>query len=241
MKIGKRDRASVIFDNWCNIGVLQNVLTYRDMYNAIIKPEIIVKDILWNGMCNSPKQWLDKYVELSLCHDIRLDGNKEDELVWKSRKGKEGKNIVRQAYDDLKRDYDENKLATQDKVRNWGSYDLMMCPLCNQDTDSHKHLFFECKYAEKARLYCKCVRHERNNRIFKDDKRSPKVLAESLYDIMRMGLMSLKVKMSKAVLKAQMGLSCFMVPLKNLLQYGMMKDRTVASMALFCLVRDVLV
>ncbi|PWA58483.1 RNA-directed DNA polymerase, eukaryota, Reverse transcriptase zinc-binding domain protein [Artemisia annua] len=41
----------------------------------------------------------------------------------------------------------QNRLTTQDKVRQWGSYDLMICPLCYNDMDSHSHLFFKCKYA----------------------------------------------------------------------------------------------
>ncbi|GJU58064.1 hypothetical protein Tco_1235830 [Tanacetum coccineum] len=266
MKIGKEDRASVIFDNWCNIGVLQNILTYRDMYNARIKPDIVVKDILCNGMCNWPRQWLDKYPELSLCNDMRLDDNKEDELVWKSRKGKEGKYTVRQAYDDLRRDYDEDlakeKMGTQFPKMEWNDLVNIMAGLYNGNAIGSiiRRLGFA------ASVYL--IWQERNNIIFKDVKRSPKELAESIYDTVRMRLMSLKVKMSKAVLleaqvrwnvswqsvwksskeclmlligsKLQMLLSCFMVPLKNVLQYGMMKDRIGASMALFCLVRDVL-
>lgn len=43
----------------------------------------------------------------------------------------------------------QNKLTTQDKIRNWGSYDLMVCQLCYHDMDSHRHLFFKCKYVEQ--------------------------------------------------------------------------------------------
>nr|GEV22272.1 hypothetical protein [Tanacetum cinerariifolium] len=39
------------------------------------------------------------------------------------------------------------RLNTQDKVRSWGSYDVMACPLCFTKMDSHNHLFFECGYA----------------------------------------------------------------------------------------------
>ncbi|GKB90268.1 hypothetical protein Tco_0962540 [Tanacetum coccineum] len=159
------------------------------MYNARIKPEIVVKDILCNGMCNWPRQWLDKYPELSLYHDIRLDDNKEDELVWKSRNGKKGKYTVRQAYDDLRRDYDKDlameKIRTQFPKMEWNDQVNMMAGLYNGNVIGSiiKRLGFA------ASVYL--IWKEKNNRIFKDEK--------------------------------EMGLSCFMVPLKNLLQYGMSK------------------
>ncbi|GKD89801.1 RNA-directed DNA polymerase, eukaryota, reverse transcriptase zinc-binding domain protein [Tanacetum coccineum] len=178
-----------------------HILTYKDMYNARMKPKIVVKDILCNGKYNWPRQWLDKYPELSLCHDIRLDNNKEDELVWKSRKGKEGKYTIRQAYNDLRMDYDEDlvmgKIGIQFPKMEWNDLVNMMAGLYNGNAIASiiRRLGFA------ASVYL--IWQERNNRIFKDEKRSPKELAESLYDTIRMRLMSLKVKMSKAVLEAQ--------------------------------------
>ena len=43
----------------------------------------------------------------------------------------------------------QNKLTTQDRIRRWGSYYMMACPLCYQDMDSHPHLFFKCEYANQ--------------------------------------------------------------------------------------------
>ncbi|PWA52734.1 reverse transcriptase zinc-binding domain-containing protein [Artemisia annua] len=106
--------------------------------------------------------------------NIVLDDNKRDQIAWKSRNGRLGKFKVQSAYFDLQDENTEvkwwklvwfsqnipkhsfvlwmailNKLNTQDKVRSWGSYDLMVCPLCYSDMDSHSHLFFKCGYAKK--------------------------------------------------------------------------------------------
>lgn len=43
----------------------------------------------------------------------------------------------------------QNKLVTQDKLKKWGTYDMMICNLCYEDMDSHQHLFFDCKYAKQ--------------------------------------------------------------------------------------------
>ncbi|GJW94139.1 reverse transcriptase zinc-binding domain-containing protein [Tanacetum coccineum] len=130
-------------------------------------------------------------------------------------------------------------LVTQDKVRRWGSIDMMVCPLCKKDMDSHQHLFFQCEYFaevwerikvkagiqtdktgwndlvdDMSKLYCgnsidsiirrlslaACVYliwQERNWRIFRDEKRKPEELFSIFEDLIRMRLMSLKVKQSR--------------------------------------------
>ncbi|GJT35991.1 RNA-directed DNA polymerase, eukaryota, reverse transcriptase zinc-binding domain protein [Tanacetum coccineum] len=174
MKVGNEEKTSVIYDNWYNVGILQSFLTNRDIYNARVSPEIVVKDLIDNESCNWPEEWIEKWPILSQYQKINLDESKNDVLVWRNKKGNEGKFTVKQAYEDLRSNSDEvkwcktvwflqniskhsfilwmviqNKLITQDKLRSWGSYDLMVCALCNQDNDSHQHLFFKCTYAEE--------------------------------------------------------------------------------------------
>ncbi|GJW11211.1 RNA-directed DNA polymerase, eukaryota, reverse transcriptase zinc-binding domain protein [Tanacetum coccineum] len=43
----------------------------------------------------------------------------------------------------------KGNLKTQDKIRKWGTYDMLPYPLCFNDIDSHNHLFFRCEYAKK--------------------------------------------------------------------------------------------
>ncbi|GKA87243.1 reverse transcriptase zinc-binding domain-containing protein [Tanacetum coccineum] len=54
-----------------------------------------------------------------------------------------------------------NSLKTQDKLRQWDvgintDLNLLRCSLCNTQSDSHAHLFFECPYSSKV---WKLVRH----------------------------------------------------------------------------------
>lgn len=118
-------------------------------------------------------QWYTKYPELQQIQVITL-GDRRDELVWKSRNGKVDKFSVRQAYIDLQPEEEhviwskmlwvsqnipkhafilwlvvQNRLITQVKLKKWGSYDMMVCALCNEDSDSHQHLFFACNYAKQ--------------------------------------------------------------------------------------------
>ncbi|GJR14638.1 homeodomain-like protein [Tanacetum coccineum] len=54
-----------------------------------------------------------------------------------------------------------NSLKTQDKLRQWDvgnniDLSLLRCPLCETQSDTHAHLFFECTFSTKVRTL---VRH----------------------------------------------------------------------------------
>ncbi|GJZ25601.1 reverse transcriptase zinc-binding domain-containing protein [Tanacetum coccineum] len=175
--------------------------------------------------------------QLSICKEV-LDINISE---WFTP----AKNGIANQYEMLISDISlVERLTTQDKVRKWGSYDLMMCPLCSNDMDSHNHLFFECEFSNKLwnmvkrrieyhssgqnwqdiitelstlqngntigsiirRLcFAACVYliwQERNNRIFKNEKRSNESMFIILNDTIKWRLSSLKFKSSQAVLKA---------------------------------------
>ncbi|GJV12146.1 hypothetical protein Tco_1353687, partial [Tanacetum coccineum] len=73
-----------------------------DIYNARVSPEIVVKDISHNGSYKWPEEWIEKCPKLSQYQKISIDESKNDELVWRSKKGKEGKFTVKQTYEDLR-------------------------------------------------------------------------------------------------------------------------------------------
>ena len=42
----------------------------------------------------------------------------------------------------------QEKLLTHDRIKKWGCYDLMVCSLYKQDSESHDLLFFKCKFSQ---------------------------------------------------------------------------------------------
>ncbi|GJZ66992.1 hypothetical protein Tco_0630232 [Tanacetum coccineum] len=96
MKIGNSEKAYVIFDKWSDAGILQNFITSRDIYNARRNENIVVKDIVVDGICQWPIEWTVKYPTLAMHQSIHLESDKEE-----TRMGSEKIFSVSQAYYDL--------------------------------------------------------------------------------------------------------------------------------------------
>ncbi|GKF77270.1 hypothetical protein Tco_0229740, partial [Tanacetum coccineum] len=62
---------------------------------------MVVKDIVEDGQCRWPEEWIVKYPTLILHKYIQLDPGKKDTLVWKSKDCNERKFSVSQVYVDL--------------------------------------------------------------------------------------------------------------------------------------------
>ncbi|GJR84403.1 reverse transcriptase zinc-binding domain-containing protein [Tanacetum coccineum] len=212
-----------------------------------------------------PTGGTNKFPILLNVQNVKLDMQSKDKIMWKRGDGKLCRFTVTQTYKDLLPIEEEvewwkvmwfsqnipkhafilwlavlNKLTTQDKIKKWGSYDVMCCPLCKQDSDSHGHLFFECEYSKVlwnkllkmidvdwrtnmsafARSYngnsinsiirrlciaasVYLIWQERNNRIFRDEEISSEDLYKVLYKVVRLRILSLRVKDIVAVRKVQ--------------------------------------
>ncbi|GJW12179.1 RNA-directed DNA polymerase, eukaryota, reverse transcriptase zinc-binding domain protein [Tanacetum coccineum] len=237
---GTKRRAKVAWKNVCKFKQ-KGGLGLKDLRVKWINTEKLRGRSVWEVDVDINDSWGWKNIG-NLRKEVRKfmyskigDGNRTS--VWEN--GKLCKFSVKQAYEDLLEDTEDvgwwkmiwfsqnipkhafiswmavlNKLTTQDKIKQCGSYDVMRCALCKNDTDSHSHLFFECEFSKtiwekvtwkigvdwKENNRCN---NERNNRIFRDEMRSSDEIYKTLEDIIRMRIMSLKVKNSVAVKKAQ--------------------------------------
>ncbi|GJV18760.1 RNA-directed DNA polymerase, eukaryota, reverse transcriptase zinc-binding domain protein [Tanacetum coccineum] len=182
----------VWYDNWSNIGTLDQVINHRALYDVRLSARLTVKYLMGQSNWDWPVGWIDKFPVLLSMQKPKLEEHLRDNVLWRRRDGNLCKFSVKQAYLDLLEDTEDvvwwkmiwfsqnipkhdfilwmavlNKLATQDKIKHWSSFDVMRCSLCKKDTDSHSHLFFKCEFSKT--LWDK----ERNYRIFKDKLRSP--------------------------------------------------------------------
>ncbi|GJS07198.1 RNA-directed DNA polymerase, eukaryota, reverse transcriptase zinc-binding domain protein, partial [Tanacetum coccineum] len=279
-KIGDGAKTSMWFDYWSDMGILSEFVTYRDIYDARMSADMTVQEFVHVNNCQWPEEWRNRLPNVNLVRSISIQDGKDDSLVWRRHDGKECKFSVKQVYYDLQH-HDESvswskliwfsqnipkhafitwlailgRLTTQDKVRKWGSYDVMACSLCLKEMDSHSHLFFKCEYScclwrmvkDKIKLKCDemdwplivnkyasmpngnsivsierrlciaaCVYfiwQERNQRIFKNEKRKVDDLYNTLCDSIKLRLHSIKAKRSKEGCLARNGNMCCL--LKN--------------------------
>ncbi|GJY36038.1 RNA-directed DNA polymerase, eukaryota, reverse transcriptase zinc-binding domain protein [Tanacetum coccineum] len=140
-KIGNGDNTSLWFDNWAGIGALSDFVSYRDIYDVRMKANLTVSEFIkgYNGKDGT----MGEFFVSQAYYDLQTYSNAVswNKLVWFSE------NIPKHAF--ILWLVIQEKLTTQDKVRRWGSYDMMVCLLCYDEMDSHKHLFFKCEFANK--------------------------------------------------------------------------------------------
>ncbi|GKC28564.1 RNA-directed DNA polymerase, eukaryota, reverse transcriptase zinc-binding domain protein [Tanacetum coccineum] len=107
----------------------------------------------------------------------------------------------------------QGRLMTQDRLRVWKPNDVLKCSLCGKCCDSHEHLFFKCEFAKGIWKEIKSLLNvrlsdnwnqiisemERNNRIFKQEKRDADTMVNLIKENTRLKLIGLKVKDSVTV------------------------------------------
>ncbi|GJX67680.1 reverse transcriptase domain-containing protein [Tanacetum coccineum] len=122
----------------------------------------MVADFVINNVWTWPQAWLAKAPILNLIPAPNLDENTMDCVRWRDANGVFSDFSVSRAWEAFRpRGNEVNCLKTQDKLRQWDvgintDLNLLRCSLCNTQSDSHAHLFFECPYSSKV---WKLVRH----------------------------------------------------------------------------------
>ncbi|GJW64883.1 RNA-directed DNA polymerase, eukaryota, reverse transcriptase zinc-binding domain protein [Tanacetum coccineum] len=172
--IGDGSDTSLWFDNWSSLGPLCDFVTYRDIYDARLRPTCTVQELIKDGCWNWPEGWNEKFPQVS---NIGVPNNKSesDKVVWRTNEGRITDFNVSQAYYDMSTQWNSvswrkivwfshcipkhafimwmainGKLMTQDRLKRWGIYDMMVCPLCKKGEESHSDLFFECEFARSV-------------------------------------------------------------------------------------------
>ncbi|GKB68976.1 retrovirus-related pol polyprotein from transposon TNT 1-94 [Tanacetum coccineum] len=116
------------YDNWSGMGPRINYITYRNLYNAGMDRNCSVSDMIDNGSWKWPRDWYDLFPFLSNITVPNLIQGKEDSNVWLDN---------------------GERLLTQDRLKRWGCYDMMVCSLCLKNEESHNHMFYQCDYIKE--------------------------------------------------------------------------------------------
>ncbi|GJV40598.1 zinc knuckle CX2CX4HX4C containing protein [Tanacetum coccineum] len=145
--IGDGAKASLWFDNWCNLGPLAEFIPPRDRYSAGLSALSTVSDVFYNGMWNWPIFLCDKYPQLQalFCPSMNINSDRPRNIKvdWFPYC------IPRHAFHLWL--VIKQRLKMKDKVASWEVLDSLMtvCPLYEVVPDSHEHIFFECIFSQQ--------------------------------------------------------------------------------------------
>ncbi|GJU46328.1 reverse transcriptase domain, reverse transcriptase zinc-binding domain protein [Tanacetum coccineum] len=175
-RLGDGSKVSAWFDNWCAISPLYDIIPNLDIYRAGFQVSSKVSELIVNGNWVWPTDWPVKFPSLSSIIVSHLP-NTADGLCWKNMSNADSDFSVAVAWECIRpRDIEvgwyhlvwfshhiprhavhlwlviKRKLKTQDTLKQWdvGSntdLNLLRCPLCDTQPDSHDHLFFECVFS----------------------------------------------------------------------------------------------
>ncbi|XP_022027050.1 uncharacterized protein LOC110928243 [Helianthus annuus] len=177
-KLGDGRTTSAWYDVWCDFVPLGDFLSPRIITNAGFRLGASVADIQLNGVWKWPTAWRDLFPVLVQLDQVHINPNKRDSVLWRdgddlnelsascvwhsvrySEPEVEWSKVVwfsqcipRHVF--LTWLIMKRKLLTQDVILQWDisqrkNMNMMCCLLCYAINDSHRHLFFECKFSSQ--------------------------------------------------------------------------------------------
>ncbi|KAJ9535280.1 hypothetical protein OSB04_un001622 [Centaurea solstitialis] len=177
--LGDGKRTSLWFDAWHPAGPLCNFISKRDIYAARLSLDLRVCDMVVDGLWVWPLEIWIKYGNILQVHMPRLIDNTWDKLCWKSRKGVCVDFDVAAVWSDFFEDFNDfrwanliwfshgiprhafilwlaikERLRTFDRLNCWGLIQNSICVLCNDEVESHNHLFVDCGYVQEVWRCC---------------------------------------------------------------------------------------
>ncbi|GKB68906.1 N-acetyltransferase 9-like protein [Tanacetum coccineum] len=169
-KIGNGKSVNVWHDNWCPVSPLSDFIGTRDIYDARISLDCTVKDIVNDGRWKWPAEWNTDFAEIDQIQIPTLNENVEDNAVWISDNGNENSFKISTVWKDI---------SQQEEKVEWNIWSIVRRIILN------------------AAVYY--IWQERNNRIFKQEKRDTEIMANLIRETAMMKLIGLKVKDSVTV------------------------------------------
>ncbi|GJZ14078.1 RNA-directed DNA polymerase, eukaryota, reverse transcriptase zinc-binding domain protein, partial [Tanacetum coccineum] len=103
--VGNGNDTSLWFDNWSVMGHLFKTLSYRDLYDARLKEDLNLRDMITNGQWNWPEEWYEKFPMITQIACPALNDVNTDKIVWRNRDGKDLKFSVSITYADMSIQY----------------------------------------------------------------------------------------------------------------------------------------
>ncbi|GKC14629.1 RNA-directed DNA polymerase, eukaryota, reverse transcriptase zinc-binding domain protein [Tanacetum coccineum] len=225
---------NVWHDQWCGVSPLSEFISSRDVYDARLKDNCTVKEVIQDGRWVWPNEWSSDFEKLRQIQIPVLKENCKDCDVWITRLGKELKFKIGEVWKDLCRNnakvdwcsmvwfpqaiprhafvlwlaYKRRGVMRPDRMAiGKGRKDDNLKSMSNYGghvEDSHNHLFFSCEFSkviwkELNQMLKSELWQERNDRLFKNEKRKSETIISTVKESIRLKLMGMRVKESRTV------------------------------------------
>lgn len=176
-KIGNGCMTSAWYDTWCDIGPLQNLVSFREISKAGFDEKSKVSDIMGVNGWSCPADWFVKFPSMMQIQ-VPLSIHRPDRLVWRANDGSEGEFSASNVWEAVRERKNvvvwkdvvwypqciprhaflvwlliRHCLKTHDRLQAWDvskKRTHFSCVFCSLQPDSHDHLFFECSYSRQV-------------------------------------------------------------------------------------------
>ncbi|GJX79146.1 RNA-directed DNA polymerase, eukaryota, reverse transcriptase zinc-binding domain protein [Tanacetum coccineum] len=209
-KLGDGMKTSLWYDNWCEIGPLCSIISNRSIYSARLTRNMVVANMVINGKWNWPSEWMTEYPIIRHIKGPWINTEK-GKLMTCDRMAKWGSYDMHvcalckghaESHDHLffncpfsQAIWKELKMLMQfqGNANVWGD---IIDELADKPNNSIIWSIVR-RLCLTGVVYA--IWKERNNRVFRDEECSWEVTLKMICENVRLRLMSLNVKNSKAV------------------------------------------
>lgn len=168
-------RKTIWYDWWCEAGPMCKYVSKTMIYEASLKDNATVNDMIVNGEWSWPIDWFTRIPQLSNIPSPQIQDKCVDKIIWRNNKGDEGKFTVHGAWLDFRDNIAKMEwyrhiwftqclprhafitwlalkkgLQTQERLLKWDPTMTDKCSFCNMEVDTVSHLFFKCSYTQKV-------------------------------------------------------------------------------------------
>ncbi|GJT91345.1 hypothetical protein Tco_1080190 [Tanacetum coccineum] len=96
---------SMFYDKWCSNGPLCDFISKRAIYDARIKDNVVITDMVAGDRWKWPDDWLSKFPILSTINPLILQKDKEDVVLWINNNDQKVQFTTNQAWKTMREDW----------------------------------------------------------------------------------------------------------------------------------------
>ncbi|GJX73970.1 RNA-directed DNA polymerase, eukaryota, reverse transcriptase zinc-binding domain protein [Tanacetum coccineum] len=203
IKVGNGKRTYVWYDKWNDVGALSQVTSRRDIYDARFENNATLSHMIVNNQWVWHQEWSTSFPDLITLF-VPLLNDKQDKVIWRGNDGNVKIFSTRQTWHDYRPHWSECQYAKEVwyavKVKGYlKNFKSEWMDTINYMAVGHGRNIKSVVSRVVFGAIVYYIWQEINKRCFSQERRSVKDLCDIMMDIVKLRLLSLKVKSSSNV------------------------------------------